>query len=748
MDEIWNCKRNVKRVWRDWFRIIGILVCMIIGRSLANLSLPTENADSLRYQQLIPVDESLRAKVFYPFPAIVVMSERQSNPEEKIPRFISRINAVQLQDEIVMSTPDALAELPGLMVQKTNLGGGSPFIRGLTGKQILILVDGVRLNNSTFRFGPNQYLNTLDPGIAEAMEVHYGPGSVIHGSDALGGVINIISKAPSLNESLHACFRQQFSSADLGSLSNLEIGAATGKLAWLAGVSYKHFGDLRAGSNGGSPVGVVDKNDRQPWTGYDEFNTNLSLLYALRPNQHLRNTFIFTRQGRVPRTDKMALTDYNPDPEERYYFDPQQLIFNVLEFSAIHWKGLNQIGIQVGLQSQLEGRERRKAGWTKTRFEEDEIRTFFLQFQGSDDLNEHQWISFGSEFYHDFITSERYEINDGTTLRKGKTGRFPDGSDYNSLGAYLQSGLEFGTSWEMIGGLRYAVYHTNFDLSAVKIDTIYREAEESLVFNGGVNEKSYSDFTWSLETLYRIRPGRVLYAGLSRGFRAPNMDDLAVDGEWNSGTDIPNPELKPEKALQMEGGVKIDSDKLRLRCALFHTRYSDFIQRQYLGYRVEEGAEVDVYHYENFEKGVMDGFEMQLAWRFQENEAHRTVLQTHASWIRGWNETSDEPMRRMPPLMAYLGLRRDFLHSRTWIEGFAQAAGKQDQLAAGDIVDNRIPDGGTPGWMTLNLRSGWQISRHLEGVAGLYNILDARYRIYGSGLDAPGINAVFSISYR
>jgi len=214
-------------------------------------------------------------------------------------RQIVVVTADALRRRNYRSTPDALADLVGVFVQETNDGSGSPIIRGLIGNQILLLVDGIRLNNASYRLGPNQYLNTVDINQIERIEVVRGAGSVLYGSDALGGVVNIITPAAGRAAGTGALGARWFSrlaSANTSGIGRAEVSARTGPVGYIGGVTFKRFGELR----GGRDTGV------QPLTGYDEWDGDAKAAWRLSAHQELIVAGQRVTQRDVRRADVVA----------------------------------------------------------------------------------------------------------------------------------------------------------------------------------------------------------------------------------------------------------------------------------------------------------------------------------------------------------------------------------------------------------------------------------------------------------
>jgi len=677
-------------------------------------------------------------------PPVVVTAERREAPELEAAQHVSVVTAGEIAERGCQTTPDALKEEPGVWVQKTGYGGGSPFVRGLTGKQVLLLVDGIRFNNSTFRFGPNQYLNTIDPWIIERIEVVRGPGSVLYGSDALGGVVNVVTRrsgefGETPQPGVSGRLAGLFSSADRGAVVRLDVEGSSGPVAWTIGASAKDFGDLRAG-RGESPVGLVDTNGVQSPSGYTETDYDVRARWVLSPRSELRFAYLHSRQEDVPRCDRCIASDYQTSPE-RYYYDPQQADFAYVEHESRDIGPVESMKFTVSYNLQLEGRERRRSSWTYTRYEEDEVGTVGFASQVAMKPAGRNSVCFGLEAYADAISSARWDVADGTGTITTRPGRFPDDSAYRSLGVYARDRLALSDRLDLGVGVRYSSFAAELDFGGYNFPLIGPLYEVS---------ESYSDVTWSVEAMWHVNDSSRVYLNIARGFRAPNIDDLAVNGDWSSGYDLPNPELRPEKVVNCELGAKHSGAAASAGASVFYADCTDLIQREYLapGDDGIPGTGDDLYHFANAARAQMYGGELWGRLRVHRSEDGTWHLFGGVAYVYGQDIAADVPLSKIPPLNGRLGVRWEAPASGRWFEAFAEGAAAQDRLSPSDENDVRIPDGGTPAWVTFNIRGGMRLSKDLVLYLGGYNLGDVRYRVHGSGLDAPGLNVVARVEWR
>ncbi len=646
---------------------------------------------------------------------VVVTGSRVEESVYESPQAVSTVTREEVLKRNYRTTPEALTYEPGVMVQKTAHGQGSPFIRGLTGKQVLILVDGVRLNNSTFRFGPNQYLATVDPATIERIEVVRGPGSVLYGSDALGGVINIITRK-----------RQSFKPGSaFNGEANLVYGSAdkekTARLAgegnvdsfgyWLGG-DYRDFDDLE----GGGDIGT------QEFTGYNEYHANAVFTY--RPSAKRRLDFIVqqTTQLNLPRTDKFVNSN-----ESRIY-DPQERTFFSLQWDdAYHSAMTDRLKISLNYQLAHEALEQKKFTSSTLKSKDDKVGSTSLLMQADKAIGDSHLLTYGFEVYSDRVDSQRVDTDTSTGVSKDKRGNFPDGSKYLTSGLYLQDQYFVSDTSTVTAGIRYS----------------YSRAQTTLEGFGDFDE-SYDDVTASLRWSGEIQQGLRLFAGIAQGFRAPNLDDIAVLKSTNEGEDVPSPDLKSEKSINYEIGLKFNKEKWQGTLTTFYSDFTDLIDRRPGTYKglgfiddngngVQDPDEDNVVQKFNVGNAYIYGIEMDGSVFLNRDYS----LFGNASWSYGQNQTDDEPLSRIPPARLIAGLRWEKPGSPWWLEPLAEFVDNQDRLSSRDVSDPRIPAGGTPGYALLNLRGGWGDRRQRVDVA-LNNLADREYKVHGSGLFGPG----------
>ncbi|MBA2492337.1 MAG: TonB-dependent receptor [Gammaproteobacteria bacterium] len=640
-------------------------------------------------------------------PEIAVTAARSERGVFDTPQATTVIGERAIAQANVSQTPDLLRYAHGVYVQRTNLGGGSPFIRGLTGKQVLILVDGVRLNNSFYRFGPHQYLNTIDSNIIKRIEVVRGPGSVLYGSDALGGVINIITKrrtAFSSSADLGGLIEGRYDSAVNGGGARAQFEGNRNDIGFIGGVSGKVFDDLEGGDGVGEQVP----------SGYDELDADLKLNW--RADEH--NEFIvagqYTRQYDVPKTSEVTLGDLL-----KFNYEPQERELAYAEYRGNRFGPFDQIRVNLSYNRQQEGEEiiDGEAPLIETR-ELTDVETKGATVQLTNFLGQSHRLTYGVDYYRDDYDTGKIEIDRPTGVETAIQPGTPDGAFYTSIGAYAQDEFTLTDRADLIAGIRYSRFETEGELGA---ENLSLETDR---------------FTGSLNALYSVTPSLHLVGGVAQGFRAPNIEDFF--GRVDFFSEIPNTALKPEESINGEIGLKFFEGGTSADIYYFYSDYENLIDR------VEVGTQPDgtpIVQRQNINEARIHGVEAGIAQGFSR---HWWAAATVA-WTDGEDNSTGEPLRRIPPLNGSLRVR--FLpSSRLWFEAAALVAERQDELSDEDIEDPRIGPDGTPGYTVFNLSAGYSPTPHQQLLVTLENLSDKTYKTHGSGLFLPGRSV--AITYR
>jgi hemoglobin/transferrin/lactoferrin receptor protein len=638
---------------------------------------------------------------------VIVTAQRQERQLMLLPAAVNILSKQQLAEAGSRTTPEALMAVNGVFVQKTNHGGGSPFVRGLTGNQVLVLVDGIRLNNSTFRYGPNQYLNTIDPFTVKRIEVIKGAGSVQYGTDAIGGVLNILSQDPEFSPGKNEWKSRLAARYMTGNMEKTVRGEALfsgKKIAMIAGFTKKNFGDLIGG----------DTTGRQSPSGYDEWSFDCKTKYLLQPDIQLTFATQFLQQQAVPVYHKLQLENFAINE-----MDPQQ---RLLSYARLQVHGRSRIvrGLEATLsfQQQTEGRRSSKNGSSILRSERDNTNTAGFTIDVFSDINKIWTANSGIELYHDRVGSTRKDIDvqNGTTALK--RGLYPDGSRYGNYSVYTMHHFRFG-KWIADAGLRFNAFGiqvTDTSLGRININP------SAIVGNAAL--------------LYLLSSRQTIYAAFSSGFRAPNIDDMGTLGIVDFRYEVPASGLQPEQSQHTEIGYKFKSRRFSGTAAFYYMHLSNLITRVKMEGQTISGY--PVYRKENTGAAYIKGIETEFEYRISK----QFNLTAGIAYTYGLSLSNNEPLRRIPP---FNGRLMASYRDKKWFAAAAfQFAAKQSRLAQGDKDDNRIPVGGTPGWQVVNLYGGYQFL-YLRINAGMQNLLNSDYRTHGSGINGVGRSGWISL---
>jgi hemoglobin/transferrin/lactoferrin receptor protein len=641
--------------------------------------------------------------------AVTVTAQRSERLSFDVAPSITSVTAAQLAGRAPRSTPEALMNETGVWVQKTNHGGGSPIIRGLVGNQILLMVDGIRLNNATYRYGPNQYLSTIDPGLIDRIEVNRGSGSVLYGSDALGGVVQVISSSPSFQQrGIHLAGKAtgKWMSAGMEQSGRGEVELGGSKVAFLGGFSARNFGDIVAGGE----LGVLKP------TGYTERSGDAKLLVRTGFNGVLTAAFQQLTQHHVPRYDQVVQGGFS-----LYEFEPQTRQLSYLRWVAsTNSSWIQSIRLTGSIHRVEEGIHSQKNNSVDLKKQIDKTNTIGLLAEVVSQPKRNWHAQSGIEFYADHVNSKAHTLNTSTNVETTQRGSYADGATVSNLALFTNHQID----WK------------RFQFSAgARLNSVTVAVDDNVFGNQQINPQAV---VGNAGVVYKVNSNLRAIAAINTGFRAPNVDDMSKLGTVEANVfEIPSSGLSPEHSQNVEIGFKYNSPTLSWAVAAYQTKLTDLIDRvasSYNGSSTYEGR--TVYQKQNVGEALIKGVEAEVEVAVLKS---LTVV-GNLTYTHGENETKKEPMRRIPPMYGKVGFR--YSHpTGVWVRTEWAMAGKQDRLAAGDKADARIKirliDDAMPAWDIINVYVGYSykfMSLQLSG----QNLFDKAYRVYASGVDGYG----------
>ncbi len=669
-----------------------------------------------------------------------------------------------LDEMLPRSAPDALRNEPGVYVQQTAHAQASPYLRGLTGQQTVMMFDGVRLNNSTFRQGPNQYFFTVDSRSVQQIEVVRGAASTRYGADAMGGAILTTPVEPLLEtgtKKVVAHGRGLFltTTADSGLGGRGQLGLSVmNKFGVVGGVGYRHFGLLRSGGPVKSPetgepyVGsprIGPDGKTQLGTGFDELTGDVRAVAEPAPGHRVTVAYYDYRQSDAPRTDQCPPREAPEEECLTYLHQDRTLVYGRYEAHEGP-AAAEQVRWTVSYQRQYEDRYLRRGGMSSTRRSGRDtvhsvgtalaLQTKRFQLARWADLG----VDYGVDVYHDKIRSKAELIFVDTDTVTDDDSQYVDGARYVTAGVWAGATTQLTKYLRLRGGGRFAFVY------AAAPDDVQRETQGfarhwyAVVGHGGIAVLPL--------------PWLTLAFNVDEGFRAPNLDDLTSRQIIGPGYQFENPDLKFERATMIEAGVKVNHPWIEFEAYYFETWLKDFIQRGARDRGDCPEGDLDcsgarfVQALVNTDglavmRGVEGGLRLYLPYDLG---AAATV-----SWVwgetpnpnYGMNLTAKEvaPISRVPPLHggAEIGWR-----SSDWgvyLVGAMRWAREQTRLADQDRNDVRIPPGGTPGYVVVDFRAGYRFDPYLLLGLVFENVADTAYRVHGSAINGPGRGLLFEM---
>jgi hemoglobin/transferrin/lactoferrin receptor protein len=649
-------------------------------------------------------------------------------------RSVSKVDDEDLKETAPRTAPEALWDSPGVFVQETSFGGGSPVLRGMIGPQVLLLVDGIRLSNSTYRTGPVQYLNLIDPLSIDSIEVLRGPGSFLYGSDAMGGVIQVfpleppdLAPRPGVGSGGDLLFR--YASASRGKTGHGHFHLGAGGFGALGGVSIMSYENLE----GGRGVG------EQLYSGYDHFAGLATMMHRFKKGfvkgWSLKVGYLFSQIDDAGRTDKLydsgSLQVY--DNVDHLLYGKLHMLFPAIRTTA---------DLSLSFQHFFERKDDHDMAEDLATILDTERDEVLAMTYGQDlafltsVLGDRLRLQYGGMWYRDWVEAGRGTRSPGGDWIASPVKSYPDGSMFDTYGLFLLVG---GDPVSTRGG------------HVLRLEAGYR-------FHGMA---AYAPAYGDLESVDFSQYGHVFTAGIqyiykklataaftfSQGFRAPNLQETVMLGDTGKFFHVPNHGLGPERADTFELLGRARTGPITFSWAGYLSMLHDLIKREETTW--EGQTEINgkpVFQNVNGSSGLLLGTELQVAVALGLGFS----LRGHLNYTWGEEEVEggpDVPLTRIPPPFGTAAFRYESPWSRK-LAGFGETyvrfAAKQHRLSPEDEKDARIPEGGTPGWWTWNIRCGLVILDHFRLGMTVENLLDYRYKYHASGVYSPGTNAVIT----
>lgn len=722
---------------------------------------------SLSYEQLKENDYKVFMKdALFSLDAVVISASKWEEDKNEIPNKITAIKP----KEVAVLAPQTAADMIGttgeVFIQKSQMGGGSPMIRGFAANRVLITVDGVRMNNAIFRSGNLQNVISLDPFATESAEVIFGPGSVIYGSDAIGGVMDFHTLSPKLSSNDTALFignaALRFASANFEKTGHLDFNIGLKKWAFITSATYTDYDDLKMGSNGPTDYlrpeyveringidSVVPNDDPlvQKSTGYSQYNLMQKVRFQPNENWNLTYSFHYSTTTDYPRYDRLIQYRNGTLRDGEWYYGPQKWMMNSLAIENKRGNaGWDEFRLLLAHQSFEESRHNRGFGKDDLAHRTEKVSVVSANLDFNKNFSEKHMLFYGLEALINNISSEAEEEDIATGAISPLSTRYPDGSTWNSFAGYISFRCAMGKKVTVQLGSRF-----NHVIAKASFDTTF--------FPFPFVDASLSTSAINNTAGLTYRPGKSwqFNLNLSTGFRAPNIDDIGkvFDSEPGSVV-VPNPDLQSEYAYNGEIGIaKIIANTVRVDATAFYTLLEDALVRR--NYQLNgqdsilyDGELSQVQAIQNAAKAKVYGFQAGVEVKLSKGFS----LRSRFNYQIGEEELDDgttSPLRHAAPWFGVTHII--YKRQKLMLDVYANYCGEiaYENLAVGeqgkphiyalDINGNPY----SPGWYTLNFKGSYSITDFLQIVLGVENITDQRYRPYSSGIAGAGRNFVASL---
>ncbi len=698
---------------------------------------------------------------------VVVSVNRWKQSKTEIPHTIKSIQPEEIMHYNPQTTADMLGTESGIFIQKSQMGGGSPMIRGFAANRVLIMVDGIRMNNAIYRSGNLQNVISVDAQSLQNTEIIFGPGSVIYGSDALGGVMSFNTLSPKLstNDNFETFGKvyARYSTANFEKTGHLSYNFGGKKWASVISATFTDFDDLTMGTSGpdeylrpeyvadatysGEDQIVQNSNNReQIYTGYNQFNLLGKLRY--RPNEAIDIVLSaqHSQTGDIPRYDRLLQYSGDELKYAEWYYGPQEwtLLSGRLQLEK-EMLLFDKANLLLGYQDYKESRHDRKRNKDVLRNRTENVNVYSANLDFGKSIDKKSELFYGLEGYFNKVGSSGFSEDLISGEQEDIAPRYPDDSKYSSLAAYYSFKYSISPKIIFQMGSRFTYTHLEGEF-----DTDYYQ----FPFDGF--NMNNSAFNGNLGLVWHPTSEWQINIHGSTGFRSPNIDDVAKVFDSEPGTVVvPNPDLKPEYARNLELSlIRSYQNKVKVELTGFYTWLKDAMVR-----RAFDGLGQDSILYDgemsrvealvNAESATIFGTTVNVDYLF--NNQWRT---RHDITITKGEDSEGFPIRHVPPVFGsshiiyegpklYLDLYVNY-NGKLNFENLAPDEQDKPHLYVPDENGNPY----SPSWWTANIKSNYQLNSNLTLSGGIENIFNKRYRPYSSGVVSPGMNFVISALFK
>jgi hemoglobin/transferrin/lactoferrin receptor protein len=695
---------------------------------------------------------------------IVVSANKLEESKLIVPQQIIQIRAKEIAFLNQSTTADLLQQTGQVQVQKSQAGGGSPIMRGFEANKILLVIDGVRMNNAIYRGGHLQNVITLDQNILEKTELVFGPGSVVYGSDALGGVIHFYTKKPILSSSDKTFFNanaySKFATAANENTQHVNFNIGLKKIAFLSSLTYSNFGDLRQGNsrnddypdfgkrlfyqnriNGRDTMLANSNTNVQKLSGYKQYDLLQKIIF--KPNNRITHgiNLQYSTSSDINRYDRLNEYTGAQFKFAEWYYGPQKRLLTAYNFNlSTKNKFINNLSVTASYQAIEESRINRRFKNNNLDSRMEKINVLALNADANFRIKQHD-VRYGIETNYNDVNSRANRKNINSNSITGLDTRYPDGgSNMSSFAFYATHSWALHPKWILSDGIRFSqvILNGSFNDKTFFPFPFNDVKQKSGALNGNLGLNYLPGNDWKLAVV------------ASSGFRAPNVDDLVKVFESVAGNIIvPNPNLNPEFTYNTEFNIsKIIADKVSVELGAFYTRYKNAITVQSSTFNGESeiiynGVLSKVTTTTNSNRAFIYGYHAQVNAKFCDVFSFNSSVNYTYGRIKA---VTNLPLDHIPPLFGKAGLQLQMKKFKSELSanynGYKQL--KNYSSSGEDNLQYATADG-MPAWVIFNLRNAYQLNSKFQIQAGLENITDKNYRMFASGVSSAGRNLIMSI---
>jgi len=673
---------------------------------------------------------------------------------------VSIIDSEDIATRVTTVVAQAVEGETGVQLQQTSPTMAGIFIRGLTGNKVNVFIDGVRYSNGAQRGGVNTFLDLIEPGALDTIEVVRGPSSAQYGSDALGGSVQFLTRPPLLGDRAGSPWGGSLG-ASFGTAHKFGSGQAfvsyTSPSFGLAGsVSGRGVGRIRTGDGIDSHAVVtrflgvpsdVLMDARLPDTGFHQLGGSVRTNWATSPSSRLVFSYMRTHQDDGDRYDQLLGGDGNLISELN------DLSFDLFSarFEKLGARLFDHASLTYSLNSQREERVNQGGNGNPTAtigHEPERTTAHGIQAVATKALSSRATLSVGGDVYFEGLSSDSFNVNPVTGAVTPRRPRVPDGATFTQGGVYAQTTFDaVPDRVRFVGSLRYGGAHYE------------AQASDSPLVNGQPlwpdDRLTASAFSFRAAGVLTPTDQWTVLASVSRGFRAPHMTDLGTLGLTGSGYEVSAPDvaglngcvgtpadatavctgdpvaqLGPETSMQYELGLGYRRSSWRTDVTFFVNNVDDNIQKQALilppgavgtmlggqpitsqlasGVVFVPVSTVPVLVRANFDNARIWGIEHTA----KATLGPRLTLNTAFTFLRSKDTTTDLPPNiegGTPAPEGYVFVRWTSAGGRWWAEPYTHFAWKQTHLSSLDLGDRRTGAGRSRGNIQAFFNNGARV---------------------------------------